>query len=39
MKIKDILLGVLAFIVIALIPEAVYAEDNLSNANTAWILT
>ncbi len=39
MKIKNILLGGLTLIVIALLPEAVYAEDNISNANTAWILT
>ena len=39
MKIKNILLGIFTFIVITLIPEAVYAEDNISNANTAWILT
>jgi Amt family ammonium transporter len=39
MKIKNILLGALTLIVITLLPEAVYAEDNISNANTAWILT
>jgi Amt family ammonium transporter len=33
------LLGALTLIVIILLPEAVYAEDNISNANTAWILT
>ena len=39
MKMKNILLGGLTLIVITLLPEAVYAEDNISNANTAWILT
>ena len=29
MKIKNILLGVFAFIVVTLITEAVYAEDNI----------
>ena len=39
MKIKNIVLGVLAFIAVTLLPEVVYAEDGISNANTAWILT
>ena len=39
MKTKYIILGVIAFIVVTLLPEAVYAEDEISNANTAWILT
>ena len=39
MKIKNIVLGVLAFIAVTLLPEVVYAEDVISNANTAWILT
>ena len=39
MKLKNILLGVITFIALTLLPEVTYAEDNISNANTAWILT
>ena len=39
MKLKNILLGVITFIAVTLLPEVTYAEDNISNANTAWILT
>jgi Amt family ammonium transporter len=39
MKIKNIIFGVIAFIAATLLPEAVFAEDGISNANTAWILT
>ena len=39
MKIKNIIFGVIAFIAATLLPEAVFAEDGVSNANTAWILT
>ena len=39
MKIKNIMFGVTAFIAATLLPETVFAEDGISNANTAWILT
>ena len=39
MKIKNIIFGVIAFIAATLLPEAVFAEDGISHANTAWILT
>ena len=37
MKIKNIIFGVIAFFAATLLPEAVFAEDGISNANTAWI--
>ena len=39
MKMKNIMFGITAFIAATLLPETVFAEDGISNANTAWILT